>query len=154
MNKSISVVTSTLLVVLSGCAGNGAKDNGLYDNQWSKPGATEDDFNLASHDCRVEEHQRTAYDRQEYQQAYERDQVGYRVSEQTGRMPLPSQASMVRHSQQGKNYWLDCMTGHSWRVIDKIPIEKKRGPDGEYLDYDEMGLTGDTNSFKATPAKP
>ncbi len=150
MNNNMPMVVSTILLIMSGCASNSARNN-LYDNQWSKPGATEEDFNLANHECRVEEHQRIAYDRQEYQQAYERDQVGYRVSAQTGRMPLPSQAAMVRQNQQDKDYWMECMSGHSWKIVDSSPIVKRRGPDGEYLDYDEMGLTGDTNSFRATP---
>lgn len=151
MNKT--TLAATIAVFLfGGCAGNATVEPSLYDYKWSKPGTTDEDFKLVSHDCQVEEHQRTAYDNQEYQQTFDREQVYYRDAAQSGRIYWGGLARAVQEENEKQHYWQDCMEAHSWRIVDRSPIGHRRGPEGELLDYEEMGLIGDTNSFK--PTKP
>jgi hypothetical protein len=89
----------TIALLAAGCA-----TQKYYDDQWSKAGATEADWKRDSHECEVEQHQRSTYDDVQHQNA---------ITQQR-QFGGPRDWTAAPYKVDNMPYWETCMQGRSW----------------------------------------
>jgi len=129
-----------LALLIPGCAHrNDAADLNIYDVQWSKAGATREDWMRDDHDCKVEEHQRQTYAKIEAQNEWERAQEYNETMRRMGSLSAYSSGNYRGDKTAAQPFWQDCMQARSWKVTGQKPIGKVDDPED---------LVPSTNSFK------
>lgn len=136
-------MTRTTLIVaalLAGCASTSKYDPTIWNHQWSKAGASQQDFDKDNHECEVEKQQRTSYDDIKIKNARDLDndiENSFRKMGNPGHVSEGSLTLRKAFSEKQEKYWPECMATRGWKEVGK-KVAGQRSPD----------LYNDVHSYK------